>query len=110
MKYAPLLLLYLLQHCNHPPQENELIKRLLINSYRVECQGFILQECLLIKEGAAIPNGRWSNFYEDIEGFTFTPGFIYDIEVEKIKRDPRLQDVGLYRYVFVQLNAKTAVD
>lgn len=110
MKYLSLSLLIFLQTCSSPEREEPNITRLLIESYKVECQGFILQECYLVKEGDAIPEGEWTYFYEDISGFEYTPGFRYTIEVVKTERNPLPQDVGRYKYAFLNLIAKEAVD
>ena len=110
MKYLSLFLLIFLQTCSSPEIEEPSLTRLLIESYKVECQGFILQECHLVKEGDAIPEGEWTYFYEDISGFEYTPGFRYTIEVIKTERKPLPQDVGRYQYSFLSLIAKEAVD
>ena len=51
MKSLSLIFLVFLQTCPSPEKENTNITRLLIESYTTECQGFILQECYLVKEG-----------------------------------------------------------
>lgn len=91
MKYLSLFLLIFLQTCSSP------------ESYKLECQGFILQECYLVIEGDAIPNGEWTYFYEDIAGCEYTPGFRYTIEVVKTERNPVPQDIGRYQYSFLNL-------
>lgn len=110
MKYLSLLLLIFLQTCPSPEREDPNITRLFIESYKVECQGFILQECFLVKEGDAIPDGEWTYFYENIAGFNYTPGFRYTIKVVKTERNPVPQDIGKYQYTFLSLIAKEAVD
>lgn len=110
MKYLSLLLLIFLQTCPSPEREDPNITRLFIESYKVECRGFILQECFLVKEGDAIPDGEWTYFYENIAGFNYTPGFRYTIEVVKTERNPVPQDIGKYQYTFLSLIEKEAVD
>lgn len=114
MKNFPFLfvLLLLLLQCNQPPDDAPLedITRLMVHSSKVSCVGLIEQECYQIKEGDAIPDGAWRNFYEGIVGFDYVPGFIYEIEVRKIERNPIPQDAGQYRYVFVRLISKISAD
>lgn len=110
MKLLPILLLILLQNCSTPIEDGRDITRMLINSHKVECQGVILQQCYLVKEGRAIENDTWSYFYEEIKGFEYVQGFIYEIEVEKTERNPIPQDAGKYQYTFVRLINKTAVN
>ena len=110
MKLFSLVLLIILQNCTKPQTEAILTTRLLVESYTVTCQGFIEQQCYLVKEGDAIPDGEWSLFFESIDGFDYVPGFRYEIEVSKTERDPLVQDVGKYQYTFVSMISMEAVD
>ena len=110
MKLFPLLFLVFLQNCSIPAQEDNSLTPMLINSYKVSCQGFIPQQCFVVKEGDAIEHSEWSYFYDSREGFDYVPSYIYAIVVKKVKRDPVPQDLGLYRYYFVRERSKTAVD
>jgi len=103
VKYLSLFLLIFLQTCSSPESDKPNLTRLLIESYKQEFQGFILQECYLVKEGDAISNGEWTYFYEDITGCEYTPGFRYTIEVVKTERNPVPQDIGRYQYSFLNL-------
>ena len=110
MKYFSLIFFIILQSCPPPERDDTRITRLLIESYTTECQGFILQECYLVKEGDAIQDGEWTYFYDTIEGFDYSPGFRYTIEVIKKERNPPPQDIGKYQYTFLNLISKKAVD
>jgi hypothetical protein len=39
-------------------------------------------QCLLIQEGENMVEGEWQNFYAQIDGFDYEPGFIYKLRVE----------------------------
>ena len=54
--------------------------------------------------------GKWEFFYEEIEGFTHVPGFIYTLEVELRDRGPDIQDVGRYSYHLVEEKSREAVE
>ena len=98
------------QTYSSPEREEHNVKRFLIESYKMECQDFILQECYLVKEGDAISNLEWTYFYENIAGFEYTPGIRYTLEVINTERNPLPQDVGRYQYRFLSQIAKEASD
>lgn len=80
---------------------------LVIGPTRMTCQGFIEQECLMTKNEET---GAWEFFYEEIEGFTHIPGFIYTLEVELRDRGTEIQDVGRYSYHLVKVKSKEPVE
>jgi len=53
-----------------------------VNSYKVDCTGVRPMQCLLIQEGENMVEGEWQNFYAQIDGFDYEPGFIYKLRVE----------------------------
>lgn len=111
--YAPLLLLFILLQCTtDDTTENNAVstEQLLIQSYKAPCSGLIDQECYLVKIGADYPNGEWTYFHSQIEGFEYAPGFVYAIEIQKTERNPLPQDVSMYRYVFQRLISKERAD
>jgi heat shock protein HslJ len=59
---------------------NKEVKTFLVNSFKVPCEGVAPMSCYQIKESAEA--GLWQNFYNQIEGFNYEPGFLYTIEVE----------------------------
>lgn len=60
---------------------------LYVNSQKVDCVGVGPQKCLQIRRSE---DESWSFFYDDIEGFTFEPGFVYTLRVseEEIENPP----------------------
>ena len=81
-----------------------------INSYTQSCQGLIEQQCYLVQQGDAIGSENWALFYDEIEGFDFIPGFVYDLEVSITERNPVPQDVGKYKYTLIKEIRRTAAD
>ena len=66
---------------------------LKVNAEEVECHGAHgKQNCLQIKELGK--DREWQNQYEGVEGFDFKPGFVYNLQVEKIVLKNPPQDVG----------------
>lgn len=64
------------------------IETLVIGPERMTCQGSIECGCLMAKNEET---GAWEFFYEEIEGFTHVPGFIYTLEVERRNRGTEIQ-------------------
>lgn len=56
------------------------IKSLVINSFKVPCTGVAPMSCYQVKDSKE--DETWSNFYNEIEGFDYVPGFLYTLEVE----------------------------
>ena len=51
---------------------------LWVNSAKVDCVGVVPMQCFQIKNEE---NEPWSNFYQEISGFDYEPGFIYKLKV-----------------------------
>ena len=87
---------------------NFIVLNFEIGPQLINCQGFIHQKCMVV-------NGEL--FYNSIEGFDFELGYIYKVKVKReqicnpnvINNCP--QDVGIYRYIFIEeLSKKASVD
>lgn len=79
-------------------------KILWINSAKLPCSGVGPMSCLQIQEGDEIQEGKWQNFYSNIEGFDYQPGNIYKIKVsiEKLP-DPIPADASSLSYKLVEI-------
>jgi hypothetical protein len=79
-------------------------KTFIISSQTVDCTGVAPMKCLQVKEKAT---DNWSNFYSNIEGFTYEPGFEYILKVktEKIENPPA--DGSSIKYILVRQISKT---
>ncbi|SFT85879.1 META domain-containing protein [Lishizhenia tianjinensis] len=79
-----------------------------VNSFKTDCTGVGPQQCLLIQHGDSLGN-NWSNFYDQIEGFTYEPGYIYELEVKKTVLDPANvpADASTIKYSLVKEISKT---
>lgn len=82
--------------------ENE--KTMIIASQTVDCTGVAPMKCLQVKEKES---DNWGNFYSNIEGFTYEPGFEYVLKVktEKIENPP--MDGSSIKYTLVKQVSKT---
>ncbi|WP_194974510.1 DUF4377 domain-containing protein [Aquiflexum lacus] len=75
-----------------------------VNSAKIPCSGVGPMTCLQIQEGDEIDEGKWKNFYSNIEGFEYQPGNIYKIKVniEKLP-DPIPADASNLGYKLVEI-------
>ncbi|WP_194777357.1 DUF4377 domain-containing protein [Pararhodonellum marinum] len=62
-------------------------KVLWVNSYKVDCQGVGPMSCLQTQESDEIEFGDWKNFYSNIEGFDYQPGYLYRLKVNVTQRE-----------------------
>lgn len=75
-----------------------------VNSYKVYCTGVTPQMCLQIQKGEKLKPGVWENFFDEIRGFDWQPGFIYKIKVREneIPASQVPADASSIRYVLVE--------
>ena len=55
------------------------VKTLFVDAKKVACEGEGVTECLRVKDA---PDASWTLFYRSIEGFTYEPGYLYELRVE----------------------------
>lgn len=58
-----------------------------VNSYRVPCVGVAPMSCLQIRRDGQ-PEGTWQNFYSEIRGFDYRPGYLYRLRVRATELPP----------------------
>jgi len=59
-------------------ESNSNEQTLWVNSAKVDCVGVGPMQCFQIKNSEGEP---WSNFYQEISGFDYEPGYIYKLKV-----------------------------
>lgn len=71
------------------------------------CVGVGPMECMLVKED---PAAGYQLFYDQIEGFTFEPGFEYEllVQVDTVENPPA--DGSSLKYTLIEEVSRTAVD
>ncbi len=74
---------------------------------QVDCVGVAPQKCLLVKES---PDEEYTYFYSEIDGFTFEPGYEYEllVLVEPVENAPA--DATSLKYTLVEEVSKTPVE
>ncbi|GAA0880136.1 hypothetical protein GCM10009119_31060 [Algoriphagus jejuensis] len=78
-----------------------------VNSAKVDCTGAGPMTCMQIQKGESIEEGEWKLFYDQISGFEYEPGFIYQLEVEVSKKEePIPADASSLSYKLVKQISK----
>jgi len=79
-------------------------KTFIVGPQTADCTGVAPMKCLQVKE---TQSGSWTNFYSNIEGFTYEPGYEYVLKVktEKIANPP--MDGSSIKYTLVKQVSKT---
>lgn len=101
---APLLLAttLLLGACQSTPAT----ETLYIQDKLADCIGVAPMKCMQVR---GQPGESWSLFYQQIEGFTFEPGYRYQLEVTKERLTDVPADSSSLRYRLVKVVSKQAV-
>jgi heat shock protein HslJ len=75
-----------------------------VNSYRVPCVGMAPMSCLQVRRGDAAV-GEWQNFYSQIRGFDYEPGYLYRLRVRETPLPPEQvpADASSIRYELVEV-------
>ncbi len=102
-----ILLFFLLAGCQN--ENDTAVETWWINSSRVECKGVGLQVCFQIQKNQEILADSWQYFYNEIKGFDYKPGNIYQIKVRITpKPEPVPADASSLEYELVEVVSKTA--
>jgi heat shock protein HslJ len=80
------------------------IKTLYVGPELVNCTGVASQKCMQTREKLSQP---WSIFYNQIEGFTFEPGYYYELLVAVTQVPNAPADASNVKYTLVKQISKT---
>lgn len=88
-----------------PAESGSTVKTLQVAPSRVACTGVAPQMCLQVRESAG---AAWSLLYEEIAGFDYVPGYLYEIRIkeEAVANPPA--DASSIRRTLVAILSKTA--
>ncbi|OOG71918.1 DUF4377 domain-containing protein [Algoriphagus sp. A40] len=79
-----------------------------INSAKVDCTGVGPMTCFQIQKTEEIESGKWELFYNQITGFEYEPGFIYQVEVGVSQKQELVPaDASTLSYELVNLISKS---
>ena len=88
-----------------PAESGSTVKTLQVAPSRVACTGVAPQMCLQVRESA---DAAWTLLYEEIAGFDYVPGYLYEIRIkeEAVANPPA--DGSSIRRTLVAILSKTA--
>lgn len=86
-------------------QSTPATETLYIKSQLADCIGVAPMKCMQVR---GQPGESWSLFYQQIEGFTFEPGYRYELEVSKEQLTDVPADASSVRYQLIKVVSKQA--
>lgn len=91
--------------CSVQTSENTSLKTLFISAEQKDCSnGAGTQKCMLVKEK---PTDQWTYFYNQIDGFTYQPGYDYVLTVSTTKISNPPADASSIKYTLIRQISKT---
>ena len=87
-------------------ESGESLKTLFVGPQWVDCVGVAPQQCLQVRASEA---AEWTLFYGQIDGFTFEPGYEYELRVQETEVENPPVDASSLTVTLVELVSKTAV-
>lgn len=81
--------------------------RMTIKEEQADCVGVAPQKCFQVKYKKS---KDWEYFYSHIEGFEYTPGYRYVIDVKRTKRKNVPADAGAYTYKLKKIVKKEKIE
>lgn len=101
--FAVFMLMFAQCSVQTPTDSN--VKTLIVSSEQRDCDaGAGTMKCMLVKENE---DNDWENFYNNINGFTYEPGYEYVLQVSTQKVDNPAADTSSLRYTLVKQISKT---
>lgn len=95
--------LFVMTQCKSMPDASD-AKTFIVASQTVDCTGVAPMKCLQVKEKES---ESWQNFYSNIEGFTYEPGYEYILKVKTEKIANPLADASSIKYTLIKQVSKT---
>lgn len=92
----------------NPPGIPEVVD-MRINHYQQTGIGEGLYLVYLVQEGENIGGEDWSYLYDEVEGFKYEPGYVYDIKVRKVEVENPPADASSIKYILVNVRSKEKV-
>lgn len=82
------------------------IRTLYVGPQRAPCTGVAPMECLQVRES---PDAPYTNFFDEIAGFEFAPGYEYELRVRVDEVEDPPADASSLRYTLVEVVNRTPV-
>jgi hypothetical protein len=83
-----------------PTSEASVEMTLYIGPEQKDCVGVGPQKCLMVKYS---PDGEYEFFYDQIQGFTFEPGYAYELRVRRDTVANPPSDASRYTWTLIEI-------
>jgi heat shock protein HslJ len=80
-------------------------KTLYVGPELVDCVGVVPMKCMQVKER---PEDEWQLFYSAIEGFSYEPGYTYELRVREEPVENPPADGSALNWTLIEVTSKTA--
>jgi heat shock protein HslJ len=78
-------------------------KTIYVGPYLVDCTGVAPQKCMLVRED---PKDDWTYFYDQIQGFDYEPGHVYELVVQEEEIENPPADASSLQWTLVEVVSK----
>lgn len=109
MKIYLYLLSLLLGSCTIEAGPDHKLIDLRVNHYKHTAAALDPVMVMLVQEKNRIGNDQWQYHYDEIEGFTFEMGYVYDLKVRKVKIINPPADASSFVYRLHRIQRKQQV-
>lgn len=103
--YCVLLLICISSCAEYDPN----IVIMVVGDQKVSCKGG-QSECYLVQTGDQIGTDVWESFPNEIEGFSYEPGSIYTLQVDKKEFHNPLTNNAETKYVMIKELSRVIID
>lgn len=90
-----------------PIAEDVIEKTIYVGPELVDCTGVAPQKCILVKED---PDGEYTLFYDQIEGFNFEEGYEYELVIREEQVENPPADASSIKWSLIEEVSKTPVE
>lgn len=90
--------------CHEAKDASGQYKKIEIAPILVDCVGVAPMKCMQVRN---VGSKEWLLFYNSIDGFTFVPGYFYEIEVKEIENKGNIPaDMSSYKWSLIKILKK----
>lgn len=87
--------------------EDDQVELWWVNSSKVDCMGVGPMKCLQIQKGSTVDAEAWKLFYDQVEGFEYEPGYLYQLQVKVSEKSaPIPADASSLQYELIKVISK----
>lgn len=94
---------------NLPLYEGSEVIKMRVQSSQTDCDGVEGgQLCFVVQKESSIGKENWETLEQQIEGFNYEPGYVYDITVRIERIENPAENQSPFRYILVDVISRHA--